>query len=148
MKIIKETAYSKSDVIHKFINFNELRMDYLIMVYLYPYNAAVEHWLTEICSWCKNSYRVKPNNRLLSAKTLYDLLWLRPKDGYSEQRIGKFVQYLVKEKQLPETTYNYRDLIRYLESFFLWLSNKLSQEDLVNPAVIKKYIKGLIDIYR
>lgn len=92
MKIIKEMAYSKSDAIHKFITFNELRIDHLIMIYLYPYNNSVEHWLTEICAWCKNSYRVKPNNRLLSAKTLYDLLWLRPKDGYSEQRVKKFVQ--------------------------------------------------------
>lgn len=148
MKIIREMSYSKSDAVRKFMHYNEMRIEHLIMVYLYPHNDSVEHWINEISAWCRNSYRVKPRNKLLAASTLYDLLWIRPKDGYTEQRVRKFVDYLIIEKHLPEVNYSYHNMIKYLESFFLWLSNELSQEDFINPSTIRKYVYNLLDIYR
>lgn len=148
MKIIHEMAYKKSKVEMLFQQHNEKRINHLILAYLYTDNTAFNHWLNEICAWTSESYRVKPRNKLLSAKTIYDLIWLQPKDGYSETSMTMRIRNFQLDKHLPEVKYNYAMLMEYLESFFIWISNELAQKDNLNKSRIKEVIKGLINAYK
>lgn len=143
-----EMAFSRSEAIRRFRNNDENRIEHLILVYLYPDNDAANHWIDEICAWSCKSYRTKPGNKLLSAKTIYDILWLQPKDGYSKNSIDVFLSNLRLDKHLPEVEYNYDSLMEYLESFFIWISNELAQKDNLNKSRIKEVIKGLINAYK
>ena len=143
-----EMAFSRSEAIRRFRNNDENRIEHLILVYLYPDNDAANHWIDEICAWSCKSYRMKPGNKLLSAKTIYDILWLQPKDGYSKNSIDVFLSNLRLDKHLPEVEYNYDSLIEYLQVFFKWLSNELSQNDRVDISIMGRMIRGLVNTYR
>lgn len=143
-----EMAFSRSEAIRRFRNNDENRIEHLILVYLYPDNDAANHWIDEICAWSCKSYRTKPGNKLLSAKTIYDILWLQPKDGYSKNSIDVFLSNLRLDKHLPEVEYNYDSLIEYLQVFFKWLSNELSQNDRVDISIMRRMIRGLVNTYK
>lgn len=143
-----EMAFSRSEAIRRFRNNDENRIEHLILVYLYPDNDAANHWIDEICAWSCKSYRTKPGNKLLSAKTIYDILWLQPKDGYSKNSIDVFLSNLRLDKHLPEVEYNYDSLIEYLQVFFRWLSNELSQNDRVDISIMRRMIRGLVNTYK
>ena len=143
-----EMAFSRSEAIRRFRNNDENRIEHLILVYLYPDNDAANHWIDEICAWSCKSYRTKPGNKLLSAKTIYDILWLQPKDGYSKNSIDVFLGNLRLDKHLPEVEYNYDSLIAYLQVFFKWLSNELSQNDRVDISIMRRMIRGLVNTYK
>lgn len=143
-----EMAFSRSEAIRRFRNNDENRIEHLILVYLYPDNDAADHWIDEICAWSCKSYRTKPGNKLLSAKTIYDILWLQPKDGYSKNSIDVFLSNLRLDKHLPEVEYNYDSLIEYLQVFFRWLSNELSQNDRVDISIMRRMIRGLVNTYK
>ena len=143
-----EMAFSRSEVIRRFRDNDENRIEHLILVYLYPDNDAVNHWIDEICAWSSKSYRVKPNNKFLSAKTIYDIIWLQPKDRYSENGIKMVLKNLRLDKHLLEVDYNYDFLIQYLEIFFKWLSDNLSKYDDIDKSLIKKTIIGLVNTFR
>ena len=148
MKILKEMAYERNKAIDKFQYYNEKRINHLILAYLYPDNDSFDHWLEEICAWTNTSYRVKPRNKLLNAKTIYDLIWIQPKDGYSETSMKTRLNNFHTSKNLPLITdYDYESLMSYLESFFKWVSNELSKQDEVDNERIKKAIRGFITIY-
>lgn len=144
-----EMAFSRSEAIRRFRDNDENRIEHLILVYLYPDNDAANHWIDEICAWSCKSYRTKPGSKLLSAKTIYDILWLQPKDGYSRNSIDVFLGNLRLGKHLPEVEYNYDSLIEYLQVFFFkWLSNELSQNDRVDISIMRRMIRGLVNTYR
>ena len=143
-----EMAFSRSEAIRRFRNNDENRIEHLILVYLYPDNDAADHWIDEICAWSCKSHRTKPGNKLLSARTIYDILWLQPKDGYSRNSIDVFLSNLRLDKHLPEVEYNYDSLIEYLQVFFKWLSNELSQNDRVDISIMRRMIRGLVNTYR
>ena len=143
-----EMAFAKSEVIRRFRDNDENRIEHLILVYLYPDNDAANHWIDEICAWSSKSFRTKPNNKLLNAKTIYDVLWLQPKDRYSENGIKTVLKNLRLDKHLPEVSYDYNSLMQYLEVFFKWLSDNLSKYDDIDKEVIKKTVIGLVNTFR
>lgn len=106
------------------------------------------HWIDEICAWSSRSFRIKPNNKLLNAKTIYDVFWLQPKDRYSENGIKMVLKNLRLDKHLPAFSYDYDSLMQYLEVFFKWLSGNLSKYDDIDKEAIKKTIIGLINIFK
>ena len=149
MKIILEMAYSRAKAEILFQQYNEKRINHLILAYLYPDNTAFNHWLNEVCAWTSESYRVKPRNKLLKAKTIYDLIWLQPKDGYSEKAVVMRIRNFHAVKDLPVVkSYDYSKLMQYLEEFFKWVSSELSQKETLDADNIKRVMNSLIRKYR
>lgn len=148
MKLLTEMAYPKSVAINKFQQFNEKRIEHLMLVYFYVDNESVDHWLNEICAWSKFSYRIKPRNKLMRSSTIYDLIWLQPKDSINVNSVKTRLKNFHTMKHLPLILeFDLNNLIEYLDSFFLWLSEQLSKNDEVDAERIKKYILGLVNIY-
>ena len=149
MNIILEIAYSRAKAEILFQQYNEKRINHLILAYLYPDNTAFNHWLNEVCAWTSESYRVKPRNKLLKAKTIYDLIWLQPKDGYSEKAVDMRIRNFHAVKDLPVVkSYDYSKLMQYLEEFFKWVSSELSQKETLDADNIKRVMNSLIRKYR
>lgn len=149
MRILFEMAHDRKFVINKLMQDNTERIDHLLLVYFYTDNESLNHWLNEICAWCKHSYRVKPRNKLLSAHTIYDAIWLAPKDGITEKSVATILKNFHTCKELPFIEeFDYNDVYNYLESFFKWLSIQLSNDDVVDAQAIKDKILQLVDEYK
>ena len=149
MKIITEMSVQRAKAIDYLERYNYQRIKHLLLVYFYTNNDAVNHWLDEICAWCEDSYRIKPNNKLLDKDTIYETIWLNPKDWLSKSTINTFIKNMHSRKGLAVIkTYDYSAVEKYLEEYFKWLSDQLSKTDLVSDDLIRNKILQLISKYK
>ena len=141
-----EMAYDRKKVIDKFQDKNEERIYHLLYIFFFRDNESLNHWINEVIAFSKMSYRVKPKNKLMNSCTIYDLIWLQPKDMINKKNILRFLNIANKSKGLNKIEkYSFTNLNNFLEEFFKQLSDELSKYDLVDNIEYK--IKELLNKY-
>lgn len=149
MRIFLKMSYNRQDALKFLCDNNFQRIEHLLLIYFYNTETTVDHWLSEVCKWSNISPRVKPKNRLLKYKTVYNAIWTTPKDNYSKQSIKVWLKNIVEEKPTLKLIqdFDYEKVQSYLNEFFKWLSNELSQKDRLDNVIIKQKIKELVTKY-
>lgn len=128
-----EMSYERKKVIDKFQSKNEKRIYHLMYIFFFRDNESINHWIDEVISFTKDSYRIKPKNKLLSSNEIYKLIWLEPKDLVNEENVKRFLNINYKNKGLrTSSNYSFNNLKNYLTDFFKWVSDELAKYDLVD----------------
>ena len=146
LQLLHEMAYERKKVIDKFQDKNEKRIYHLMYIFFFRDNESVNHWIDEVKAFSENSYRVKPKNKLLQSNDIYNIIWLQPKDMVNVENVSRFLNIAHKSKGLSKIEkYSFDNLINFLVDFFNWISNELSNYDLVDDIDVK--IKELLNKY-
>ena len=141
-----EMTYERKKVISKFQDKNEERIYHLMYIFFFRNNESFEHWVNEVITFSKNSYRVKPKNKLLSSNDIYKLIWLEPKDLVNSENVDRFLNIAYKTKGLPKIeNYSFDNLYNFLNDFFKWINLELSKYDLVDNIDVE--IEELLNKY-
>ena len=117
----------------------------LAQLYVFPSGPRV-HWREEVWSKFSEIHRLKPRNKLPSAKLILDNSY----EVYKNQLMNLIQHAIDKEtKYIPITNIDESEFRLIVHDYFLWLANKLSQNDyLIKAEVLERLDQlGLTEQY-
>ena len=133
-------AYSKKEVAHKIDLYTQPIIENLIRLYLYPSAFERFQWEKDIWSKFHRIQRIGWSNKRPKSDFIYKNSWQSHKDD-----TNNILQYVLNQKCVlePKTDINKLDLCLILESYFGWLSDKLSKEDVIPLTDVLHELKTL-----
>lgn len=126
-KIITEMAEELREIGRDLKSKNEIVIEHLLMIYLYPNSKHINHWEREVRSFIDKVSKVKSKNKYPTQKQILNFTWFIFEDVLIE-RFNVYVDDIeykenkVKEIDNPDPQVFYN----FVKEYFYWLSDKLS----------------------
>lgn len=131
---IRAQARSQSDVLAKLEENTKKCMEHLAKLWIFPNSNSIKHWKHEVWSYYDGVTRVKPRNRLVSAKKILDNTW----NLHSHQVKSMVERAIENESNLipDELRLQQLDILQdKMEDYFIWIANTLSKQDDIPPSM-------------
>lgn len=142
-KRILSMAKSLVEVRREIYGYNSIRNEHLLKCYVFPDNLAFKHWCGEIAAFPREVSVLKGRNRRPTPKQLYDWLWLA--DDWDSYRVECYVENLNYSEKYPKIeSVNSQKVLKFLDSYYLWLSEALSTRGSVRNIEVGDKIQELL----
>lgn len=110
----------------------------ITQLYMFPYSQYRSHWVKEVYASFNSMKLLKHNNKLPSARFIYDNSWGINKRFYKDAIV--FVKDKESELQLRDD-FNELELVNILDSYFEWLAAQLSQHRVITLSQVFNELK-------
>lgn len=130
---------SRSEIRDRLENVATQCMTHIAKIWLFPTSESQKHWKREVWAFYNEIDRMKPTNKVPSAKFIFNSSW-GLKNHLKEKAIQRAVD---SEETLIPDKYRLNNLqILYdnMEKYFKWMSETLHNEELISlEAVMKEF---------
>lgn len=146
-KMLREMADGLQDIKRDLRNCANTLRDHLMLIYLFPDNINVNHWMNEVAGACNSVSKAKHNNKYPKSNFIFENLWGYWEDGFFDKYRNRVAdledkENLIAEKFVPE------ELYQFLSAYYRWLSDNLSQCGDVSRAQVKSELNELLLEFR
>jgi hypothetical protein len=144
--IMGETAYSKTVIIQKLLQYDGARLEHLLKLYYYKnLNSGqyIPSWINTVYKSTIRTYKNNKTNKLPTQKFLYENLWVNAEDCYEGHHNG-FLESLIS-LGYPKVQSNVEGSAKFCASYFQWLARELSRKGEVSLDEVENKLKYLLD---
>lgn len=140
-RYIRAMSTAKRILVLRIQDKSEILSEHLTKMYLYPEADCLTHWMQEAWAFFHSVPKLKHNNKLPSAKFIYENISVYIDQPESLIRIVKG-----SEKDLyTDRDNDVEGLVQFMEAYFSWISEELSKnESVTEPEAVDK-LSDLLD---
>lgn len=129
---IRCQSLRKSDALAKLEEKTLPCMEALAQLWLFPNSNNKNHWKSEVWNYYPGVSRIKPRNKFPKAQDIFDNTWNLNSDKV-KSIVKRAIAHEYKLTPNSERLADLDTLTSIMESYFKWISSKLSTDGIIDP---------------
>jgi hypothetical protein len=141
----REMAYPPNVIVLKLIQYSDPLLEHLLKLYYFRKSERYIHgWMGAVYKCLIRTYKNNRTNKWPTKRFLYENIWNNAKDAFQEHHngyLGTFSTFKILPKiDKPDV----EGSAAFCESYFKWLSQKLSEKGIVTLPEVEEELTILL----